>query len=134
MFQLANHDKSQGNSIYDLAYDGRFVVTARVVVHNTGWLGPQTSMSDNHWSIYLLLADGKESVRLNMRANYGDPQGILECSSLSYLYPNSALRSWDYRIQDGVTVGQVYQLLVCYRRHQYRMSGGGSGCRFWVYV
>jgi len=118
----------------DLAFDSRVVATTRVVVHNTGWLGPGTSMSDNHWSIYLILANGKDSVRLNMRADYGDPEGTLECSSHSYTCPTSALRFWDYRLRDNVTVGHIYQLLLCYRRHQYRMSGGGSGCRFWMYV
>lgn len=114
--------------------DNRLVRRARVVVHTTGRLGPQTPMSDNHWSIYLILAHNGGSVRLNMRANPGDPRGILELSSLAYTKPRSALNYWDYKMREGITVRQVGQLLVQYGRDRYHMSGGGSGCRFWVYV
>lgn len=112
----------------------QIVESARVVVHTTGWLGPPTPMSDNHWSVYLILLGGEHSVRLNMRANYGDVQGILEFSSLPYAMPHSAVKYWDYQFLENIMVGQIYQHLIDHRRHHYRMSGGGSGCRFWVYV
>ncbi|KAM6479606.1 hypothetical protein HDV62DRAFT_393470 [Trichoderma sp. SZMC 28011] len=112
--------------------DSRIVESVRVVVHTTGWLGPGTTMSDNHWSIYLVLTGCKDSVRFNMRADYGDPKGILDCSSLSYTLPKSALRHWDYQLRGNISVAHIYQLVIRYRRDEYRMSGGGSGCRFWV--
>ena len=55
-------------TIDKLLDDRRVVTQARVVVHTTGPLSPNTLMSDNHWSIYLLLTGGG-SLRLNMRAN-----------------------------------------------------------------
>lgn len=114
--------------------DERVVEGVRVVVHTTGWLGPGTPMSDNHWSIYLILAGNEGSVRLNMRANYGERDGIFECLSLPYTVAKSALKYWDYQLRGNITVDHIYRLIVGYRRDQYRMSGGGSGCRFWVYV
>jgi hypothetical protein len=118
-----------------LISDTRVVQSARVVAHTTGWLGPPTPMSDNHWSIYLTTRSDKDSsVRLNMRASYGDLKGILECSSLSYWMPYSAIRFWDYEMHKNITVGHICQLLLHYGRHRYYMSGGGSGCRYWVYV
>ena len=55
--------------------DTRLVKTVRVVVHTTGPAGP--TISDNHWSIYLLLHAGG-SVRLNMAAEEGYINGTLE--------------------------------------------------------
>jgi len=54
--------------------DNRIVDKARVVVHTSGaW--PSGTMSDNHWSIYLILANNGGSVRMNMRAEFDDPTG-----------------------------------------------------------
>lgn len=55
--------------------DQRVVDLVRVVVHTLGPAGP--TISDNHWSIYLLLAHGQGSVRMNMRADPGYVNGIL---------------------------------------------------------
>ena len=67
-----------------------------------------------------------------MTANFGNPEGILEWSSLSYTRPNSAIIHWDYDLFEGISVGMIYLLIICNGRDRYRMSGGGSGCRFWV--
>lgn len=114
--------------------DIRVVKTARVVVHTLGaW--PNRAMSDNHWSIYLTLLSNT-SVRLNMRTEKADDiKGTLECSSaLGYTLTNSAIKHWDYDVVSGVSVGRIYRLVTDNGRDKYEMSGGGSGCRFWVYV
>ncbi|KAH6691823.1 hypothetical protein BKA61DRAFT_625250 [Leptodontidium sp. MPI-SDFR-AT-0119] len=88
-------------TIDKLMKDGRIVTHARVVVHTTGPLGPNTPMSDNHWSIYLLLSKGG-SLRLNMRADWDDEaeawdtKGILDCSTHTYTQTNSCIEYWDY--------------------------------------
>ena len=111
--------------------DTRPVKVARVIVHTIGaWTSG--TMSDNHWSIYLLL-DNYKSVRMNMRAEVGDPKGILEWSpTLAYVLSASAIQHWDYPVNSGVTVADVYKLIMGLRRDQYMMSGGGSGCRWWM--
>jgi hypothetical protein len=55
-------EKSQVSS------DNRIVVKVRVTVHTFGAYSSDRSF--NHWSIYLLLADGSGSIRANMRAEY----------------------------------------------------------------
>jgi len=124
-------------TIDKLLNDGRIVTQARVVVHTTGPLGPNTPMSDNHWSIYLLLAAGG-SLRLNMRADWDeaaeawDTTGILDCSTHTYIQTNSCIEYWDYPVP-GISIGQICTLLWNKERDAYEMSGGGSGCRYWVY-
>lgn len=117
----------------DLRSDSRVVQAIRVVVHSSSALGPNTPMSDNHWSIYLIFANTDRSVRINMRANYGDPTGILEWSpDLPYNVTRSLAGYWDYSVAPGVTVGWLCQLVLNNGRDRYDMSGGGSGCHYWV--
>ena len=115
-----------------LRNDGRIVDEVRVVVHTLGaW--PNGLMSDNHWSIYLLLAHKGGSVRMNMTAEADDPKGTLKWSpDLVYTDTASAIQRWDYKLHPGVTVGNVYRMVMEWGRDQYSMSGGGSGCRYWV--
>ena len=116
----------------DLRTDTRPVKTVRVVVHTSG-IWPNGTMSDNHWSIYLLLENNNRSVRMNMMAESDNPKGTLEWSpNLDYTLSTSAIRHWDYPFMSGVTVANVYDLIMGNRRDQYMMSGGGSGCRWWM--
>lgn len=110
------------------------VEIARVVAHTLG-MWPNGRMSDNHWSIYLILRNGGGSVRMNMKADFGNPKGTLEWSpNLKYTESNSEVKHWDYSTKSGVTVAHVYKLIMEKRRDQYRMAGGGSGCRWWIYT
>lgn len=111
-------------------YDKRTVDKVRVVVHTLGaW--PNGTMSDNHWSIYLLLTNST-SVRMNMRAELDDPTGHLEWSSLNYTLTNSAITHWDYQAKAGTTVRAIFHLIYQKHREKFTMSGGGSGCRWWM--
>lgn len=109
--------------------DTRDVSAVRVVVHTTGQY-PNSPMSDNHWSIYLLLS-GQSSVRMNMTAEYDDPTGTLSWRSLGYALTNSSIQNWDFQTASGVTVKHIYNLVMSQGRNNYDMSGGGSGCRWW---
>ena len=116
----------------DLRNDARRVSSVRVVVHTLG-VWPNRMMSDNHWSIYLLLTDEDGSVRINMTAELGDPKGRLEWSpNLGYALSASAIQYWDYSLDSGLTVAKVYNLIIGNRRDEYLMAGGGSGCRWWM--
>lgn len=106
------------------------VTHIRVVVHTLGAAGPNTS--DNHWSIYLLHAGGGSSTRINMRANFGDPTGILEWTRHGYIQTTSAIAFWDLPVAAGITVLYFARLIYSLGRERYDMSGGGSGCRWWV--
>lgn len=110
--------------------DSTPVTYVRVVVHTLGVAGPNTS--DNHWSIYLLHPDGVSSTRINMRAEFDDPTGILEWTKHGYIQTTSAIRYWDFPVAAGVTVLYFARVVYQLRRDRYEMSGGGSGCRWWV--
>jgi len=110
--------------------DIRFVEKIRVVVH-TGYALDQ---SDNHWSIYLLLQDGG-SVRANMvSSEYGVTVGRLDWSYLQYALSTSAIQHWDFQVTPVIQVLTIATTIYENNRHQYRFSGGGSGCRYWVYT
>ena len=107
------------------------VLRVRVVCHRTGRI-PNTNASENHWSIYLIIG-AQRSVQFNMRAEPGYIDGNLEVKSYGYIESFSTLQYWEYEAINYFTVGMVYDLLVIeLRMHQYNMSGGGSGCRWWV--
>lgn len=109
--------------------DQRVVQYVRVVVHTLGPAGP--SISDNHWSIYLLLANNN-SVRINMTAEPGFIDGTLKWTQQSYLLTTSAIRYWEFPVSQGVQFRHIANLIHQLGRQRYDMSGGGSGCRYWV--
>lgn len=115
------------SSLNSLPKDGRIVTHIRVVAHLSQDIG---GMSENHWSIYLLL-EGDASVRLNMTAEYGNTTGTLVVNEFSYQLTSSALRHWDYNVVPGVTVQMVRDVVRFQGRDRYQFSGGGSGCRYW---
>ncbi|KAJ6024658.1 hypothetical protein N7540_005455 [Penicillium herquei] len=114
--------------------DFRQISHIRVVVHTMGSSGPRTS--DNHWSIFLLIAGAQQSVRVNMSADldYDDPTGELSWDNHNYQTSHSALKFWDFPVWTGVQVSHIATLIVTLGRDRYEMSGGGSGCRFWVWT
>jgi hypothetical protein len=107
--------------------DTTLVTHLRVVVHTLSAAGPNTS--DNHWSIYLLHSDGRSSTRINIRAEFDDPTGILDWTKHRYIQTTSAIRYWDFLVAAGVTVLFFARVIYQLRRDRYDMSGGGSGCR-----
>src|SRR5947199_9274860 len=112
--------------------DMRYVQIVRVVAHTTGLRDPSIATSDNHWSIFLILANNEGSVRINMRAELEDPTGILDVTEHMYTDSNSRVASWDFRVNGSIPVAWFYRLIFALGRHRYNMSGGGSGCRWWV--
>ena len=109
--------------------DSRRVRIVRVVAHTLGAAGPNTS--DNHWSIYLLL-DDHTSVRVNMRADPGYINGELRLTSQAYQLTNSAIQHFDFPTVGRVQVADLLRAVYQNRRDEYDMSGGGSGCRYWM--
>ncbi|EXJ82361.1 hypothetical protein A1O3_06174 [Capronia epimyces CBS 606.96] len=71
-------------------------------------------------------------MRVNMTAETGYIIGILEWKELQYILTTSSLRHWDYPVLGNVRVCNIAWLLHETKRNQYDMSGGGSGCRYWV--
>ena len=110
--------------------DSRKVEKVRIVVHSLGAAGP--TMSDNHWSIYLLLENNQGSVRINMSARPGFIDGNLLWTKQVYLLTNSTIRHWDFSTAATFRVCDIAKHIRDTRRFHYDMSGGGSGCRYWV--
>ena len=111
--------------------DNSEVTHLRLVVHVDGVDG---AVSNNHWSIYLLLQDNT-SIRMNMKAvGYGDITGRLEWSKHDYILTNSTIKKWDFPVPAGILVAHFATLIYGLGRQNYDMSGGGSGCRWWWLV
>lgn len=107
------------------------VLKVRVVCHTAGRV-PNTKASDNHWSIFLIIGENR-SVQYNMTAEAGYIDGNLKVTSYGYIESRSTLRYWDFEAISFFTISMVHNLPVTQRRFdQYDISGGGSGCRWWV--
>ena len=120
---------STHKSPQELLQDVRTIIKFREVVHTLRAAGPNTS--DNHWSMYLILPPTQGSIRVNMRADPGYINGILEWTSQAYTETSSRIQQWDYSAKNGVRVCDVVGMIYRNGRHLYDMSGGGSGCRWW---
>lgn len=116
----------------ELLIDKRRITMFREVAHTTGPLGP--NISENHWSLYLILEPQQGSVRINMTAEKGYIDGILEVTVQAYTESNSRVAHWDYPANKEVRVKDIIDKIYKHGRHLYTMSGGGSGCRWWQLV
>ncbi|KAH6696534.1 hypothetical protein BKA61DRAFT_249115 [Leptodontidium sp. MPI-SDFR-AT-0119] len=123
------NEETRPSSQNNVSKDDATVSHARVVAHVSQVVG---GISENHWSIYLLLQGGL-SVRMNMRAGIIDDTdtGTLEFNEYTYQLTASALKYWDYEMVPKVTVKMVKDVIYYRGRDQYQFSGGGSGCRYW---
>ncbi|KAK7177889.1 hypothetical protein PSPO01_16061 [Paraphaeosphaeria sporulosa] len=106
--------------------------TLRVCIHTTG--RQPNGMSDNHVSVFLLLGENRGSVRLNMTTEEGDRSGVLVWSQEVYQLSNSQITHFDYRLRYTMQVSALYAWIRSWGLQRYVFSGGGSGCRFWVWV
>jgi hypothetical protein len=112
--------------------DATKVIKINVVAHTLGAISDITS--DNHWSIYLVLSN-TASIRMTMRCGGAESStGTLIWTKAPYVESNSQLRSWTYEPTQTITVKDVANLIYGNKRHIFEFSGGGSGCRFWMYV
>lgn len=106
------------------------ILSVRIVIHTTGrW--PNSTMSNNHVTMLLLLA-GNRCIQFNMATEEDDTLGVLIWSSRAWQQSNSAITSLDIAVVGQPTIGRVYSLLRSNGAHRYQFSGGGSGCRHWV--
>ena len=109
------------------------VTKVRVVAHTMGPVVPGGQLSQNHWSFYLLSPDGG-SVRLNMEWVQGsaDEKGKFQVTKHAYAQTNSAVRFFDYDVPNGKKVQSFLKVVGDKKRHQYKMTATGVGCRHWV--
>jgi len=108
------------------------VTTIRVTVHTTGKFFEGDTCSGNHASIYLILADGSGSIRLNMiKAGPTDTKGTFQTTHCGYTESNSTLHHFDIKAHDGLKVKDALALVEGNRRDKYELARSGVGCRFW---
>lgn len=106
----------------------------RVVAHTMGPVVEGGVLSQNHWSIYLVHANG--SVRLSMELRNpksNSSKGQLYITSYGYTdVSTSAVRSWEFQASENVAIYYVIQLILDNGRWDYDMDKGGVGCRHWM--
>ena len=113
--------------------DRREFKTIRVVVHLVS--ESPTGLAENHVSVFLLIRNTNESVRLNMKSDMEDDdiKGYLVWTKHDYMMSSSALTHKDYELGQWMQVRTLYSWIrYNWFLHRYDFSGGGSGCRFWV--
>lgn len=112
--------------------DLREIVSVRLIIHATT-IGPNSGISENHVTTYLIIEDSDEAVRIDMRTYLPDIRGVLVWSRREHQVSNSALTFKDYPVHSRVRVRDVYKAIRDeWFLHRYLFSGGGSGCRYWA--
>ena len=104
----------------------------RVVVHK---VHGDIQEHDNHWSVYLILDDKQDSLRLDMTAQPARTPGKLGrviWTNHSKTFFSPGIQHWDISICYGFTVGEIGSLVYSNKRDKYDMSGGGTDCRSWT--
>lgn len=111
------------------------VVTGiRVVAHSPGPIVPSGILSQNHWSIYLLVEHGG-SVRVNMALRYREDQnGSLTLSLHDYTHVHSEVKAFEVPVSPDVTIGKLLHAIWRKKRFRYKMTESGAGCRYWMWV
>ena len=95
------------------------VETVRVVAHTMGPVVPGGQLSQNHWSIYLLIESGG-SVRLNMTiTGPSDDTGKFSVTRHQYTETMSAVRYFDFATVNNITVGHILRVIQEKTRHRY---------------
>ncbi|KAF1992772.1 hypothetical protein P154DRAFT_452038 [Amniculicola lignicola CBS 123094] len=92
---------------------------------------PGGQLSQNHWTIYMLINTG--SVQLNMQlANTDSDRGKLVVKEHAYTSSNTAVHFWDIPALQDAKASAVYSLILAKGRDKYNMAEGGVRCRWWV--
>lgn len=109
------------------------IVTIRVVAHTLGPIVLNGDLSQNHWTIYMLLS-ASGSVQINMKTDTRPSmvQGIYEVSRRGYTESQTAVRWWDFSAVVGLTVAHIEHEINTSGWHKYNMTAGGVGCRHWM--
>lgn len=110
------------------------VIGVRVTVHTIGALVPGGQLSQNHWTIELLLSRG--CVRLDMTlfntSSTTDFRGMLKVSPLDYQLSVGHVAHFDYEVIGTRTVENFLYDITANGRHRYNMTTTGVGCRHWM--
>ncbi|PGH04206.1 hypothetical protein AJ80_08551 [Polytolypa hystricis UAMH7299] len=111
------------------------VTNVRVTIHTLGVVFESDRRSENHASTYHLIGgtDVEGSAQINIvKASPTDTMGTLQRKFCLYETSKTALHNVELRAVQGITVGQVLELLDQKGRGNYKLAPSGVGCRFWV--
>ncbi|KAF2722711.1 hypothetical protein K431DRAFT_311416 [Polychaeton citri CBS 116435] len=110
------------------------VVLVRVTIHSLGAIVPGGQLSQNHWTIELLLSDG--CIRLDMSLyefkSATDFRGLLRVIKLAYQLSQHHVMYFDFEVVGAKSVGHFMNNIITNARHRYNMTSNGVGCRHWI--
>lgn len=70
-----------------------------------------------------------------MKTDPPDTKGVLVWSKPKHAKSKSQLAQAEYELETPLEVGELYEAVRHeWHLHRYEFSGGGSGCRYWMYV
>ena len=84
----------------------------------------------NHWSLFLTI--NISSVRVEVIPNQPGEPGMLVVESNAFINDNVKTVSMD--APEGITVADVFNLIIQKKRDHYILAPVGEGCRFWLYT
>lgn len=87
-----------------------------------------------HWQIFAII-DNTKSVLFDLIPGGSDGRtGVLMITSKQGSYDGSAKATHRVAVSDGITVQQLFDLILRNGRDRYKYDDTGSGCRYWCTV
>lgn len=106
----------------------------RVTIHSLGPVADGGQLSQNHWTIELLIPGG--CIRLDMTlydpTSSTDFRGVLKLSLLPYQLSQNHVTYFDYNVVGAKVVGHFTNDIITNGRQKYKMTSTGVGCRHWM--
>ncbi|KLJ06081.1 hypothetical protein EMPG_10481 [Blastomyces silverae] len=121
---------ASGKTTYSPFNDNIPVIRIRIVAHYH--LSQVSSASYGHWSLYLCKPNNLGSTRINMRAIWGELEGILDWTKHTYEMPISKIMHWDWPVSRGSEVQHFANYITTLGRDKYTFSANNGGCRYWI--
>src|SRR6266436_2313163 len=86
----------------------------------------------NHWSLFLSFSDS--SVRVEVApGELGEP-GMVVVESKEYFVTARSTKTVPIDAPEGITVADIFNLIIQRKRDHYIFSPVGEGCRFWLHT
>ena len=89
----------------------------------------------NLWSLFLTLGSSKiSSIRVEATPNEPEEPGMVVVESKAYALTNRNTKAVSMDALEGITVADVFNLIIQKKRDYYIFAPAGEGCRFWLYT
>ncbi|KAM6499712.1 hypothetical protein JOM56_005220 [Amanita muscaria] len=87
----------------------------------------------NHWTLFLTISDDS-SVRVEVAPNDPGEPGMVLVENKAYDVTTKTTKRVSIKAPNGITVADIFNLIIKKKRDYYIFAPIGEGCRFWLYT